>query len=67
MSGMDALRRDDIERASQLTPAQRLSRALDAMAAGIQLKRDSLRQRFPTASPSELEAMVDRWLAHPDD
>jgi hypothetical protein len=66
MSAVDALRRDDIERARR-TPSERLSRALDAMAAGIQLKRDSLRQRFPTASPPELEAMIDHWLAHPDD
>lgn len=59
---MDALRQDDLERARRTPPATKLQQALEAMATGIRLKRASLRQRHPTASDAELEAMLGAWL-----
>jgi hypothetical protein len=59
---MDSLRRDDIERARTTPPGEKLSQALEMMAAGIRLKRASLRAKSPGASDDELDQLVRAWL-----
>jgi hypothetical protein len=59
---MDRLREDDLGRARVTPPAVKLRQALDAMAAGIRLKRASLRHEHPHASDDEIEAMLRSWL-----
>ena len=59
---MDELRKDDIARARHATAAERLSQALDTAAAGIALKRGSLRVRYPDESEAEIDARLRVWL-----
>ena len=59
---MDALRRDDIERARRTPPAEKALQALDLMFAGIELRRAGLRARRPEATATEIEAELRRWL-----
>jgi hypothetical protein len=63
---MDALRRDDLERAKATSPAERARQALEAMRTGIRLKRAGLRARFPDASSEEIEERLQRWLERRD-
>jgi hypothetical protein len=46
--------------------AERLLQALDMWEDGVQIKRESLRRRWPRATSDEIEAEVARWLAEPD-
>jgi len=64
LDGVDPLRADDLERARATPPAEKLRQALELMRTGFELKRASLRVRFPTASVDELDAMFRRWLAY---
>ncbi|MBX3184971.1 MAG: hypothetical protein KF915_20280 [Polyangiaceae bacterium] len=59
---MDRLRDDDLRRARATPPAVKLQHALEAMAAGIRLKRTSLRHEHPHTSDDEVEAMLRSWL-----
>jgi hypothetical protein len=59
---VDALRRDDIERARSTTPSERLQQAVQTMVDGIRLKRAALRDRFPGASDAEIAERLERWL-----
>jgi Rv0078B-related antitoxin len=59
---MDALRRDDIERARTTPPEEKARQAFDAMRTGIRLERAALRARDPQASPEEIEQRLQRWL-----
>ncbi len=59
---MDALRKDDIERAQATPPEEKARQAIDAMRTGIRLKRIALRVRDPQASPEEIEERLQRWL-----
>jgi len=59
---MDALRRDDVERARTTTPEDKARQAFDAMRTGIRLKRAALRARHPAASAEEIEQRLQRWL-----
>jgi hypothetical protein len=63
---VDALRRDDIERARRTVPAERAKQALALMSTGIRLKRAALRARHPTESEIEIAARLRRWLARED-
>jgi hypothetical protein len=63
---VDALRRDDLERARRLSPAERLRLALETADAGIALKRSALRVRHPDESESEIDARLRRWLRRQD-
>ena len=63
---VDRLRQDDLQRARNTPPALKLREALEAMAAGIRLKRVSLRRRHPHASEEELDAMLHAWLERDD-
>jgi hypothetical protein len=60
---MDALRRDDVERARRTPAAVRARQALAAMRTGIALRRQALRARHPGASEREIDALLRRWLA----
>jgi hypothetical protein len=59
---MDALRRDDLERARATSPEERARQAFDAMRTGIRLKRAALRARDPEATQEEIEDRLQRWL-----
>jgi hypothetical protein len=62
LRSMDALRRDDVERARATSPEEKARQAFDAMRTGIRLKRAALRERDPAASPEEIEQRLQRWL-----
>lgn len=59
---MDALRKDDIERAKRTSEAEKLSLALDLMETGIQLKRDALANRFPNETKEQIDKRLRSWL-----
>jgi hypothetical protein len=65
--GVDPFLKDEIERARRMSESDRLLRALEVMAMGIELKRTSLRERYPEASERDLEAKLEEWLAQPHD
>ncbi len=46
LRGLEALRRDDIERARRTPPAEKAKQAFALMRFGIKLKRAKLRQAF---------------------
>ena len=60
---MDALRRDELDRARRTPPEERLAQALAMMRMGFRLKRVALRQRFPEDSEAQIEERLRRWLA----
>jgi hypothetical protein len=64
---MDQLRADDIARARQTPPAEKLLQALDLMATGIEIQRANFRRRHPEESDAEIEARLQRWLDRVDD
>ncbi|MCC6994495.1 MAG: hypothetical protein IT370_07690 [Deltaproteobacteria bacterium] len=59
---MDALRRDDIERAISTPPAERLLRTLELMDVGIEMQRESLKRRHPEESEPQIEQRLRAWL-----
>ena len=61
---MDPLRADDIAQARAASPAQKLMQALEMMRTGFELKRASLRVRFPLATEEEIAHMFSKWLAY---
>lgn len=63
---MDRLREHDLECARRAAPSEKAAQALDAMRLGIELKRTSLRVRFPDASEAELDDRLRAWLAADD-
>jgi hypothetical protein len=60
---MDALRRDDLDRARRTPPEERALQALEAMRTGIRLKQAALRLRFPDETDAEIERRLREWLA----
>ena len=64
---MDRLRADDIEQARSEPPGERLHRALEMMAQGIEIKRANLRRQHPTRTADEIQALLERWLSREDD
>jgi hypothetical protein len=65
-SGVDALRRNDVEEAQTTPPAEKLHQAFELMATGFRLKRAKLRQEHPDASDEELERLFADWLLADD-
>jgi hypothetical protein len=63
---VDALRRDDLERARLTPPERRAAEALEVMRAGFRLKRIALRLRHPEASEEEIDQHLRRWLQRDD-
>ena len=60
---MDALRRDDLERAQHMPPEVRAAHALEAMRLGFRIRRMTLRDRNPGASEERLDELFREWLA----
>jgi len=58
----DELRRDDILSARNASPADKLSQALEVMAYGLEVKRQSLQRARPEASANDLDRAFDNWL-----
>jgi hypothetical protein len=61
---VDALRRDDIERARKQSLQEKARRALEMMRVGTQLKRAGLRSRYPRETDAQIEERLRRWLLH---
>lgn len=64
---VNALRRDDIDSARELSPKDKLSQALEVMAYGLAAKRRNLENRSSDASANQVDHdKVDRdfdaWL-----
>ena len=62
---MDALRKDDIERARSTPPGEKAHQALELMAMGIAMQRQKLRVRDPNASEAEIDARLQAWMSEP--
>lgn len=60
--GVDALRRDDIERAISTPPEEKLLRTLELMDVGIEMHRDFLKRRHPEESEQQIEQRLRAWL-----
>ena len=63
---MDALRENDIEIARTTPPEEKLRQVLQLVETGMRLKRAGLRARHPSASPEQIEEMLQRWLESDD-
>ena len=60
---MDALRKDDLERARSTAPGEKLRQALELMQLGIELQRRRLRAADPSASEVEIDARLLAWMS----
>ncbi|MEO7731092.1 MAG: hypothetical protein ABIY55_08985 [Kofleriaceae bacterium] len=47
--------------------AERLLETLEMWEDGVQIMRENLRRRSPSATEDELERELERWLAGPDE
>ncbi len=63
LRGLEALQRDDIERARRTPPAEKAKQAFALMRFGIKLKRAKLRQAFPGESEEQIGARLLQWMA----
>jgi len=61
--GMEALRRDDIERARRTPPEEKARQAFALMRFGIRLQRSKLRQQFPDEPEEQIRQRLLRWMA----
>jgi len=59
---VDALEVNDRELSRALAPEEKLAQALEMMSVGFDLKRTSLRERFPNSSEHEIEKLLAAWL-----
>jgi hypothetical protein len=59
---LDELRLDDILSARGASPGSKLSQALEVMAYGLEVKRQSLQRARPEASANDLDKAFDNWL-----
>jgi len=62
---VDALRKDDLERARSTPPGEKAHQALELMAMGIAMQRKKLRAQDLTVSDEEIEARLLAWLSEP--
>lgn len=62
---MDSLRKDDLERARNTPPGEKLRQALELMELGIELQRRRLRAVDPTASEQDIDARLLLWMSAP--
>ncbi len=60
--GVDELRRDDILSARDASVGSKLSQALEVMAYGLEVKRQSLQRARPEASAHDIDKAFDHWL-----
>ena len=61
--GVDALRRDDIERARARSLEERLELAVEMMDLGIELKREWFVRKYPGETEEQIEVRLRAWLA----
>jgi hypothetical protein len=66
LRGLEALRRDDIERARRTPLAEKARQAFALMRFGIKVQRSKLRQAFPDESEEQIRARLLRWMARDD-
>lgn len=59
---MDPLRAHDLETARSTSPAEKAAQAIELMRLGIELKRTSLRARFPEDSEEAIDRRLRAWL-----
>lgn len=64
---MDELHADDLLLAKELSPSERLDRALMAADEGFLLQLDALRSRHPDDSEEDLRRRLMEWLVGRDD
>jgi len=62
---VDALRKDDLERARRTAPGEKLRQALELMQLGIDMRRRKLRAADPAASEQEIDARLFAWMSAP--
>lgn len=62
LSGVDRLRKDDIERARRMPPEERMRAVLAAVNAGVRIRLAALRAKRPQATEGEIEAALREWL-----
>jgi len=62
---VDALRKDDLERARSTPPGEKLRQALELMQLGIDLQRRRLRAADPTASEEGIDKRLLAWMSAP--
>ncbi|MBI2393585.1 MAG: hypothetical protein HYV09_28665 [Deltaproteobacteria bacterium] len=60
---MDPLRAHDLDAARHTALSEKARQALEAMRFGIELKKVSLRTRFPDADDARIEELLRAWLA----
>lgn len=60
---MDALRRDDLERARGTSPGEKLRQALELMELGIAMERRKLQAAFPDATDEVVDAKLLAWMS----
>jgi hypothetical protein len=60
--GVDELSRDDILSARDTSSSDKLSEALEVMAYGLEVKRQSLQRARPDASANDIDKAFDHWL-----
>jgi hypothetical protein len=59
MQGFDEA---DLREDLRTSATDKLNQALDVMAAGLRIQRDTLRRQNPALSEAELEAAFHAWL-----
>ena len=64
---MDALKKDDIERAKRMSPEERMRAVIEAVNTGIRIRLAALRAKNPRATDAEIEAALREWLSHERD
>lgn len=47
---------------ADLSPAEKLSVALELFESGVHIMRQNLRRRYPADTPDEIEARLETWL-----
>jgi hypothetical protein len=60
---MEALRRDDLERARRTPPEEKAKQAFALMRFGIKLQRSKLRQELPGEPDEQIRRRLLRWMA----
>lgn len=51
-----------IKVAADLSPAEKLTLALELFESGVDVMRQNLRRRYPADTSAQIEARLERWL-----
>lgn len=63
---VDNLRQDDIRSARELSLKDKLDQALEAMAYGLEVKRENLQRGLPEGTVSDIDKAFEAWLFERD-